>query len=224
LVPFTMVPNQSLEDTGLSWKAKGILIYLLGKPPNWKVRVNDIVNHARDGEEAVRSGLMELRMNGYVKLEKIGNGRGSEWNHKVCSVPYFDKEQSTSKKLKNKTLTKDRHGDNPDVDNPDCSKKGCVGEKKGKKEEEERCGAAAPTASRSSSSNASHKGSASPPKEKRASPSGRSGPLSLQDKEIDALGDYVDLDDKNIPVPIEARKIHRLCESVQEILSVSRVE
>lgn len=56
-----------LSDERLSWKAKGILGYLLSKPSNWKVFVSDLVKRAKDGRDAVYSALKELEAAGYVE-------------------------------------------------------------------------------------------------------------------------------------------------------------
>lgn len=88
--PFARVPKSVLDDEHLSWKAKGILSYLLGKPPGWKVRVNDLVKHSTDGEAAVRSALKELRQLGYAKLEKEREGgRIMGWVWQISDTPMF---------------------------------------------------------------------------------------------------------------------------------------
>ncbi len=68
---FARIPKDLLDDSNLSWKAKGILCYLLGKPDDWKARVNDISNRSTDGGAAVTSGLMELRKAGYAELRRL---------------------------------------------------------------------------------------------------------------------------------------------------------
>lgn len=69
-VPFTMIPNALLADTGISWKAKGVISYLLGKPAHWKARTKDIERHGTGGETEIRSALQELRNAGYARLER----------------------------------------------------------------------------------------------------------------------------------------------------------
>src|SRR5215471_12048563 len=66
-----MVDNAMIRDKRLSWKAKGILTYLLGRQEGWRVQVSDIMERATDGETAVRGGLQGLRTFGYAKLEEI---------------------------------------------------------------------------------------------------------------------------------------------------------
>lgn len=89
--PFTRIPNDLLCDPALSWKAKGVLCYLLGKPDGWKLRRDDLVNQSKDGETAVRSSLKELREAGYVALERVNDekGRFKEWIWTVCDTPCF---------------------------------------------------------------------------------------------------------------------------------------
>lgn len=75
--PFTLIRKSSLEDNRLSFKARGILAYLIGKPNHWTVRVQDLVNQGTDGATAVRSGLNELRKFGYMvrRLHRGADGK-----------------------------------------------------------------------------------------------------------------------------------------------------
>lgn len=58
-----------VNDKKISLKAKGILIYLLSKPDDWKAQIFDIAQNSIDGEKSIRSGLKELVLAGYAKLE-----------------------------------------------------------------------------------------------------------------------------------------------------------
>lgn len=89
--PFSRVPKTTLKDPQLSWKAKGILSYLIGQPIDWKVQIQDLVNNSADGETAIRSALTELRKAGYASLEKVKDGSGKivEWTWKVSDCPIF---------------------------------------------------------------------------------------------------------------------------------------
>ena len=96
---FTIVSNSIITNNGLSYKARGILIYLLSKPDNWIVRVQDIAKQAPEmGESAVRSGLKELKLAGYAALKQIReNGRavGKQWvvyeEPLTCTKPEIQK-------------------------------------------------------------------------------------------------------------------------------------
>jgi hypothetical protein len=90
--PFCRFPKAISDDENLSWQAKGILCYLLGKPDGWKTRVADIVNRGKDGADAVRSALKELRKAGYVRLTRLTEkGKVTEWKWEVSDAPCFAK-------------------------------------------------------------------------------------------------------------------------------------
>jgi hypothetical protein len=85
---FTIIPNELLKNKQLSWKAKGLLSFLLSHKDNeWYSYKQTILNYGTDGPNSVDSGLKELENFGYLmKLyyrdkdkRKI---RGSIW---VCS-------------------------------------------------------------------------------------------------------------------------------------------
>lgn len=67
------------EDARLSWAARGVLIFLLGKPDNWEVSVKHLINQTTNaigkasGRDAVRVILKELEEAGYLVAD-IGRG------------------------------------------------------------------------------------------------------------------------------------------------------
>jgi hypothetical protein len=63
---YVIISKVPLEDSRLSWKARGIHAYLLSKPDNWEVMVSQLVNEGPDGKESVLSGLKELEKYGYI--------------------------------------------------------------------------------------------------------------------------------------------------------------
>ena len=56
---FVTMDKGFLENPNLSWKRKGMLAYLLSKPDNWKVIVNNPEKNATDGMSSVKKGLVE---------------------------------------------------------------------------------------------------------------------------------------------------------------------
>lgn len=75
--PFVMVDSRIFNNPAVSWKAKGLLGYLLSKPDNWVVRVKDIAKRAPDGATSVRSGLKELQDHGYMTYERERRSDGT---------------------------------------------------------------------------------------------------------------------------------------------------
>lgn len=64
---FTIVNNEILKRKDLSWKAKGIMAYILSLPDDWKIILEEISKHATDGKTSFNSGWKELKKAGYVK-------------------------------------------------------------------------------------------------------------------------------------------------------------
>ncbi|MGW0731701.1 hypothetical protein [Streptomyces sp. NPDC002851] len=73
---YTVLPTATLEDARLSFRARGILAYLLAKPDSWKVRAETIANAGKEGVEAVRTALRELKDAGYYRVvtERLVDG------------------------------------------------------------------------------------------------------------------------------------------------------
>ena len=89
---FVTIENSMFEDSRLSWKAKGLLGYLLTKPDGWTVRVSDLLKHATDGDKSVRTAVKELRKYGYLTIQRVkkdnGHWAGTVWEYD--DVPMFD--------------------------------------------------------------------------------------------------------------------------------------
>lgn len=86
--PYVMVDRRPIDNPKLSYKAKGILTYLLSRPDGWEVNVPDLVNHGIEGPAAIRSGLKELRAAGHIKynIQREG-GYIKKWVIEVYEVP-----------------------------------------------------------------------------------------------------------------------------------------
>lgn len=111
---YTVIGNQLVSSADLSWKAKGILIYLLSKPEDWVTRLDDIVKHSTDGRASVLSGLKELKQKGYLEKVRITDqktGQVTHWETIVHESPI-----ATSPDVEN------RHSGNPDSGNPQSGK------------------------------------------------------------------------------------------------------
>jgi DnaD/phage-associated family protein len=68
--PYIMINKFGIYDNRLSYKAKGILVYLLSRPDNWIFYEDEIVSHSSDGKDSVRSGIKELINYGYITRQK----------------------------------------------------------------------------------------------------------------------------------------------------------
>lgn len=68
---FTILSNDVINDSRLSFKARGVLLYLLSKPADWRTRSEAIAAQTPEGRESVRSAMRELRALGYLVCEKV---------------------------------------------------------------------------------------------------------------------------------------------------------
>ena len=86
--PYVMIDRRPVDNPALSFKAKGILTYLLSRPDGWEVSVADLIKHGAEGEAAVRSGLKELKDAGHMEYKQSRKeGRITGWLIKVYEVP-----------------------------------------------------------------------------------------------------------------------------------------
>lgn len=74
-VPFTQVANCVLNDSRLSWKAKGIFSYLYSKPDDWDFSAMRIQDDSSDGYKPLISGIKELEEFGYLTRKKSPDGK-----------------------------------------------------------------------------------------------------------------------------------------------------
>lgn len=73
---FVQMHKGFFENPELSFKAKGILGYLLTKPDGWEVRLEDLIKRSKDGRDAVKTGLKELQEHGYFHRRQTRNAQG----------------------------------------------------------------------------------------------------------------------------------------------------
>lgn len=109
---FTMVQNSFLNNPNLSWKAKGIFIYMIGKPEGWKLNIKgDLVKRSTDGAKSVYSGIAELVEAGYV----------SRTRSRDFSITYHLFENSEDNDIEDYLSPRSQNGDsgNGDSQNSD---------------------------------------------------------------------------------------------------------
>ena len=70
---FTVVNNDILQNSKLSWAAKGMLVYLLHLPDGWQINVADLSNRSRNGRDGTAGIIKELMSEGYISRVKIKN-------------------------------------------------------------------------------------------------------------------------------------------------------
>jgi hypothetical protein len=102
---FTQIHNAWIRDPNISYKAKGLLTYLLSHEVGYTITIGQIIRESGDGKQAVRSALEELIKAGYLETQRTTDERGYN-----AGLAYFIKDPSIPKS-ENPTL------DNPTLDN-----------------------------------------------------------------------------------------------------------
>ncbi len=74
---YTTVDNGVVNDERLSFKALGMLLYLLSKPDHWNANYRHLMTTHTDGESSCRSALAELETVGYITREKVRTEDGT---------------------------------------------------------------------------------------------------------------------------------------------------
>lgn len=79
---FYILDKKISEDSRLSWAARGLLIFLLGKPDNWKVSIEHLrketeASDKATGRDGIYSLLKALIAAGYVKRVESRNEDGT---------------------------------------------------------------------------------------------------------------------------------------------------
>ncbi len=92
---FVILDQRAVEDAGLSWAARGLLAYLLSRPDDWRVLVNDLRKRGDLGRDGIYKLLLELRKTGYVRFvrarDKQGRIRGGTYLvHEIPDSPHPD--------------------------------------------------------------------------------------------------------------------------------------
>ncbi len=103
---FTTINNDILNDTELSFKAKGLFSYLWSLPDDWVYYETEVTKHSTDGRGSVRSGLKELEEQGYLKRGRKRNDKGqlvnADWQ--LADTPMFKKRTLDKRTLDKRTL------------------------------------------------------------------------------------------------------------------------
>ena len=87
---YTVMSNHHLRDRNLSYKAKGLLSFMLSLPDDWDYSLAGLCSISKESRDGIRSILKELQEHHYVEIEKFRGDKGySEYNYLIYEVPHF---------------------------------------------------------------------------------------------------------------------------------------
>lgn len=85
---YSQIDTRCVEDTRLSWAARGLLAYLLSRPDDWKILVNHLVKQGDVGRDGIYRLLKELRTYSYVEfMRHRDKGRVTHCEYFVHEAP-----------------------------------------------------------------------------------------------------------------------------------------
>lgn len=86
--PYVQIDKTGINDNRLSWKATGLLTYLVGRPSDWKIVLEHLATCKTDGITACKSALRELRSFNYCHyFELRQKGKVVETFYIIYEVP-----------------------------------------------------------------------------------------------------------------------------------------
>lgn len=79
---FTTIDRRTIRDARLSFRARGVLVWLLDHPDDWSARSDVIAAAGVEGRDAIRAAMRELEALGYLVRIKSRNNLG-QWEQEV---------------------------------------------------------------------------------------------------------------------------------------------
>jgi DnaD/phage-associated family protein len=122
---YVVMSKVGLHDDRLSWKAKGLLAYMLSMPDNWTFYNEELMKHSPDGSSTFKAAMKELREYGYVVRRKKQDekGRFVGWETIVYEHPVEneDNRQVENRPSKNRPSVNRQSENDPLLNNKELN-------------------------------------------------------------------------------------------------------
>jgi len=76
---FTQIDRRAVNDARLSFRARGVLTWIIDKPADWQFDSETLAQASPEGRDAIRTALRELEGQGYMRRTKIQNEHTGRW-------------------------------------------------------------------------------------------------------------------------------------------------
>jgi len=87
---YTIISNYHLRDRNLSYKAKGLLSFMLSLPDDWDYSLAGLCSISKESRDGIRAILNELKEHHYLEIEKVRGEKGYfEYNYLIYEKPHF---------------------------------------------------------------------------------------------------------------------------------------
>lgn len=85
---YVVLPNAAATDRRLSFRARGLLAYMLSRPPSWRFNADRLAAETEgEGREAVRTAMRELGRAGYYRCTRVQTHGGFRMVTEVAALP-----------------------------------------------------------------------------------------------------------------------------------------
>ena len=86
---YTIMSNHHLIDPELSFKAKGLMSYMLSRPDNWNFTIEGLAHQNKEGADAIARIIRELEERGYITRCRVRNqaGKFTDMEYKILECP-----------------------------------------------------------------------------------------------------------------------------------------
>lgn len=112
--------NEPFIDKRMSWETRGLIGYLLTKPNNWTVRIDDLLKQGPAKLTKLRRMLAEARLYGYMNRIRITKEDGTfDWITEVFESPSQNPNPATSVRFSTSGLP--RSGKPADITSTDLT-------------------------------------------------------------------------------------------------------
>lgn len=94
---YTVMSNHHLKDKKLSFKAKGLLSYMLSLPDDWDYSIEGLCTVGKDSKSAIKSALQELKYNNYLVVNRLMPNESKsgriESEYIIFEIPHNKKQE-----------------------------------------------------------------------------------------------------------------------------------
>lgn len=123
---FSVISNHHLWRKDLSFRAKGLLDFILASPPDWKISEAGLMAYSGgEGKTAIRTAMKELIDKGYITRHQTRDesGRLGEMEYQICQRPEVKEKETSEKKnlarrYRSRPLFHNPPTDKPELDEP----------------------------------------------------------------------------------------------------------
>ncbi len=91
---YTVMSNHHLHNRNLSFKAKGLMSFMLSLPEDWNYTERGLTQFAKDGRDSIRAVLSELEEEGYLERRQSRKEDGT-----LSEMEYVIYEQPQTKEM-----------------------------------------------------------------------------------------------------------------------------